>query len=103
MLNVFTHLRLKKKFNPSRGSKLICPGCYSDKLKHYEDISPYMVRYRCKVCGMKTIYDRRNADDFEGDKFGFMPKYKKTMTKVWAIKEKNRARIEERQQKKVYI
>jgi len=72
-------------------------------MKFYEDVNPYMVRFICKDCGMKTIYDRRDMDTFEADKFGFIPKYKDALARHWAMRERNKARIEAQQQKRRQI
>lgn len=46
------------KFSQTLFGDLLCPTCHSNEIKKWEEIGPWVTRYRCKKCGLYFRYDR---------------------------------------------
>lgn len=48
----------QKGMNPAAfGGSLSCPVCHSQAIRFVENLGPYLIRYRCRKCGLPFQYD----------------------------------------------
>jgi transposase-like protein len=47
--------------------KLTCPVCQSQAIRYVENLGPYMIRYRCRKCGLPFQYDIGPSANMSGE------------------------------------